>query len=278
MVDILISTIGIAAIWFAKQVLAVLIGQQVKGSIPDYAARKAQSAAQKLPPELREAYEVEWVAELATLDSKPMTAIRYSHGLGRAASEIAREMGVHNPASRVSLLASRGRDVASSAALLFLLAPLLLAIALCALLLHRRRRPVLSRISEPGKDGRPFSRLRFTTIKRMPDGGYAHTRLGLVLARTSLQELPALLNVLRGDLAFVGPPSPFEVLDDDELFSPKVRPGIVSWQVLAASGLGNMSKEDAKYRDEHRTLRNDITLMLRSARAVLRAEYHPAND
>jgi lipopolysaccharide/colanic/teichoic acid biosynthesis glycosyltransferase len=264
---ILIGLVVIVVAWVAKQILAALIGQQVKGSIPDYASHRARAAAQRLPAEMREAYAAEWLAELATLDAKPLTAIRYAAGLSRAASDIARASGLQSPAGRLAV-ASRARDVVGSAMLLFLLAPLFSAIALGALLLNRGR-PVLSRSLEPGKDGQPFIRLRFTTIKRTPDGRFAHTRLGGFLSQSSLSELPVLINVLRGDLSFIGPPSGYKAFDGEELFRLKVRPGLLSWQLLVAEGLVRISMEEARYRDEHRNLKNDLALILHSTKAVV---------
>lgn len=266
--SISVGFVGVVLVWLAKQVLGTLIGQQVKGSVPDYAAHRARAAAQKLPVELREEYETEWLAELATLSAKPLTAIRYANGLGRAASEIAFDAGVHSPVSQWAVVASRGRDIVSSGTLLLLLAPLLSAIALAGALVNRGR-PILSRSIEPGKGGRAFVRLRFTTIKRLPNGKFARTRLGKVISRSALDELPVLINVLRGDLSLVGPPAGLKAFDDEELFALKVRPGVVSWQLLAVRGLVRISMEEAKYRDEHRTLRSDAALLLRMPKAIL---------
>jgi lipopolysaccharide/colanic/teichoic acid biosynthesis glycosyltransferase len=277
---VLLGAIFAGVAWFAKQAIGALVGQQVRGSVPDYAARKARSAAKRLPEGCRKQIEEEWLAELAMLDSKPLTAIKYAHGLVRAATEISYQAGSHCSPTRGRVFASRARDFGWSAIALFIFAPLLMAISSCAAVLNRGRRPILSRISEPGQDGKPFNRLRFTTIKRLPDGSYAHTGLGLFLSRLSLAKLPSLINVLRGDLALVGPPSPFEIaqfLDEDEfdalagdeLFSPRVRPGLISWQLLVASGHLKMSRVEARFHDEHRTLRADLALLARAAQIAV---------
>jgi hypothetical protein len=78
-----------AALWMAKQIVGPLIGQQVKGSVPDYTADRARAAAKLLPSELAEQYEDDWLAELHALVDKPLSAIRYAHGLRRAARRIA---------------------------------------------------------------------------------------------------------------------------------------------------------------------------------------------
>lgn len=78
-----------AILWVAKQIIGPLIGQQIKGSVPDYTASKARAAVKLLPPELAEQYEQDWLAELHALANKPFSAIRYAGGLRRAARRIA---------------------------------------------------------------------------------------------------------------------------------------------------------------------------------------------
>jgi lipopolysaccharide/colanic/teichoic acid biosynthesis glycosyltransferase len=268
-----------ATAWIVKQVFGALVGQQVRGSVPDYTARAARFAAKRLPAECRQQIEEEWLAELAVLGQKPLSAIKYARGLRKAATEIAYEAGSHCAPPTGSVIAARVRDFSWSAITLVVLAPMLLTISACCIALYGRRQPVFSRICEPGRHGKPFIRLRFTTIERLSDGTYAYTSLGGFLSRSSLAHLPSIVNVLRGDLALVGPPSPFELvglldedelerLDENEIYSPRVRPGIVSWQLLGASGHLAMSKAEARLRDEHRTLRNDAALICHSLRVV----------
>jgi lipopolysaccharide/colanic/teichoic acid biosynthesis glycosyltransferase len=270
-IEVGIAFLGVAVLWFLKQVFAAILGQQVKGTIPDYTARRARAAAEKLPPDLSAEYEDEWLAELTILSGKPLSALKYAYGLSRAAAEIAAVAGAPSSAGWFSDVSSRGRDLASSAMLLLLFAPLLLAIAGLSRLMDGHR-PILSRRLEPGKDGKPFVRLRFTTVKRLPDGPFVRTRLGWFLIRFSLDELPALINVLRGDLSLIGPPAGYKALDPDSLFDLKVRPGLLSWQLLTVEGFITMPAGEARHRDEHRTLRWDIALIWNSMRALLRHE------
>lgn len=119
-----------------------------------------------------------------------------------------------------------------------LLSPLLAALALLVGL--RIGRPVLFRQRRPGLHGRPFTLLKFRTMTDARDaqGNLLRdrdrlTRLGRSLRRTSLDELPELFNVLKGDMSLVGPrPLLVEYLD---LYSPEqmrrheVKPGITGW-------------------------------------------------
>lgn len=132
----------------------------------------------------------------------------------------------------------RAIDVVVSFAGLVLLSPLFVLIA------WRVRRdigkPVLFRQMRPGLHGEPFTMIKFRTMRDAigPDGkplpdGERLTDFGRFLRRTSLDELPELWNVLRGEMSLVGPrPLLMEYLD---LYTPEqmrrhdVRPGITGW-------------------------------------------------
>jgi exopolysaccharide biosynthesis polyprenyl glycosylphosphotransferase len=124
---------------------------------------------------------------------------------------------------RSTLLLKRAIDVAVSAVLLVALSPLLLLIALLVKLSSRG--PVLFRQTRIGVNGGPFRMLKFRTMvvdaeTLLPDLVSVHslrepvfklkrdprvTRVGRLLRRTSLDELPQLWNVLRGEMSLVGP-------------------------------------------------------------------------
>ena len=110
------------------------------------------------------------------------------------------------------------------------------------------------------------------------DGDSRITRLGSFLRRTSLDELPQLINVLRGDMTLVGPrpcleweaemfPSEF-----DERFA--VRPGLTGlWQVSGRSTMGtlDMLRLDVYY-VRHQTLRGDVAILARTVPVLLRGD------
>ena len=104
------------------------------------------------------------------------------------------------------------------------------------------------------------------------------TRVGAVLRRYSLDELPQLVNVLLGDMSLVGPRPPLatEVARYDEWTTPTllVRPGITGlWQT---QGRSDLSWEDSVRLDlyyvENWSLTGDIIILYRTVRAVARAE------
>jgi lipopolysaccharide/colanic/teichoic acid biosynthesis glycosyltransferase len=132
----------------------------------------------------------------------------------------------------------RSFDLAAVALGLFLLVPVI------ALLVWQIRRklggPVLFRQTRPGQHGRPFTMYKFRTMtdERDADGNLLPdvqrlTGFGRFLRSTSLDELPALFNVLKGEMSLVGPrPLLMEYLP---IYSPEqvrrheVRPGITGW-------------------------------------------------
>lgn len=113
----------------------------------------------------------------------------------------------------VARIAKRGLDIGGAATLLLLAAPLLLG---CALAVRLADGPgVLFRQQRIGQDGRPFVILKFRSLRPSDDaeaatrwnvaGDHRMSRVGSLLRRTSLDELPQLWNVLRGDMSLVGP-------------------------------------------------------------------------
>jgi lipopolysaccharide/colanic/teichoic acid biosynthesis glycosyltransferase len=138
----------------------------------------------------------------------------------------------------VSALAKRAMDFAVAGAGLLLLSPLLAAIALGVRVSIGS--PVLFRQVRPGLGGRPFTMVKFRTMrdardadgKPLPDTERM-TRLGALLRGTSLDELPELWNVLRGEMSLVGPrPLLMEYLPlytAEQSRRHEVRPGVTGW-------------------------------------------------
>jgi lipopolysaccharide/colanic/teichoic acid biosynthesis glycosyltransferase len=170
-------------------------------------------------------------------------------------------------------------DILIAALALAFLAPLLLLAALAIKL--DSRGPVLYRQRRVGKDGAEFEMLKLRTMVVGSDpvglgtvvtrDDPRVTRVGRLLRRTSLDELPNLVNVLRGEMAIVGPrPTiPAQVAD----YTPRqhrrhdVRPGITGWaQVRGRAGIPweERIELDLSY-VEHRSLALDLRILLRTA-------------
>jgi lipopolysaccharide/colanic/teichoic acid biosynthesis glycosyltransferase len=132
----------------------------------------------------------------------------------------------------------RGFDIVVSALALVLLSPVFLAVAL--LVRAKLGSPVLFRQVRPGLSGRPFMLMKFRTMKDasdasgrpLPDADRL-TGFGRFLRSTSLDELPELANVLKGEMSLVGP-RPL-LMDYLPLYSTEqarrheVRPGVTGW-------------------------------------------------
>lgn len=163
---------------------------------------------------------------------------------------------------------------------LCLLLPVLAVVAVLVRL--KLGRPVLFRQRRPGRHGVPFLVLKFRTMtsavdhtgKLLPDD-VRLTSFGRFLRRCSLDELPQLLNVLKGDMALVGPrPLLMEYLP---LYSPcqarrhDVRPGITGWaQVNGRNAISWEQKfEFDTWYVEHHSLRLDMKIILLTVKKVL---------
>ena len=153
----------------------------------------------------------------------------------------------------IAALSSPGRiavkrtiDVLAAAIGLLLFAVPMLVIG--AGIASRMGRPVLFRQERPGRDGIPFRMFKFRTMTdaRGPDGQLLSdrdrlTRLGTWLRKTSLDELPELLNVLRGDMSLVGPRpllmryTPY--FTEEERLRLTVRPGITGLAQVSGRNL-----------------------------------------
>jgi lipopolysaccharide/colanic/teichoic acid biosynthesis glycosyltransferase len=140
-------------------------------------------------------------------------------------------------------MARRVFDVLLSSIGLIVLAPLLCALAILVRL--RDGSPVVYRATRVGQHGRPFELFKFRTM--VPSGGSSVTvwadprvtPLGRTLRRHKLDELPQLLNVLRGDMSFVGPrpedPEYVALYTEEQRRVLSVKPGITGAAALKYS-------------------------------------------
>jgi len=180
-------------------------------------------------------------------------------------------------------LAKRFFDVSASALALVILSPLLVLVALAVRLFIGS--PVLFRQTRPGRKGEPFEILKFRTMTdaRAADGSLLAdaarlTRFGRFLRSTSLDELPELINILRGDMSVVGPrPLLMQYLPlytVEQARRHEVRPGLTGWAQV--KGRNALSWEDKFRLDtwyvEHRGFALDMKIIALTAVKVLRRE------
>jgi lipopolysaccharide/colanic/teichoic acid biosynthesis glycosyltransferase len=169
--------------------------------------------------------------------------------------------------------------IVATFAMLMLAAPLLV---LAWLIRRKLGSPVLFSQVRPGLHGKPFTMVKFRTMtdERGPDGvllpdAQRLTPFGRFLRSSSLDELPELWNVLRGDMSLVGPrPLLMEYLPlytAEQARRHEVRPGITGWaQVNGRNAISWADKFalDVWYVD-HRSLWLDVRILWRTVRKVL---------
>ena len=193
------------------------------------------------------------------------------------------------PLHGVSGLAKRLLDAVAAGAMVVLLSPLLLAIAIAVRLSSPG--PVIFKQCRYGLDGRPIMVFKFRTMTVTEDGDKHYTqvvrhdprvtKLGARLRQLSLDELPQLFNVLQGEMSLVGPrPHAVAVNEQYRRLIPsymvrhKVRPGITGWaQVNGYRGGDDLESMRKRIEYDLEYLRGwsiglDILIMLRTARVV----------
>lgn len=172
-------------------------------------------------------------------------------------------------------------DIVVAGAGLVVLAPALLLIGL--VLFMSMGRPILFRQRRPGLGGRPFELVKFRTMANSKDGRHDPafdaqrlTPLGSWLRNTSLDELPELWNVLRGEMSLVGPrPLLMQYLDrytPEQARRHLVRPGLTG--LAQVSGRNALDWEQKFALDiwyvDHRTLWLDIKILGMTVARLLR--------
>jgi len=191
----------------------------------------------------------------------------------------------------------RAFDIVVAGATLIALSPLIAAVAIAVKL--ESPGPVIFRQRRVGKDGETFSMLKFRTMRSDPQdagdgsspvpqvsdfssyvfdplyGGKQYTRIGRFMRSTSIDELPNLINVLRGEMSIVGPrpdvPELVAQYPAEYQRRHSVRPGITGLaQIHGRSSLTyeEMMLYDLEYVDHHSLLR-DLVILAKTLPAVL---------
>jgi lipopolysaccharide/colanic/teichoic acid biosynthesis glycosyltransferase len=185
---------------------------------------------------------------------------------------------------------NRALDVLVAGAGLVLASPLLAAAAIATKL--ESGGPVLYRQTRVGKDGVDFELLKLRTMvvgAEKLGAGFAVdrgdpriTRVGRILRRTSVDELPQLWNILRGDMSVIGPRPTLryqvEQYDEHQRRRLDVRPGLTGWaQVQGRASLpwADRIELDVWY-VENRSPKVDLEILLRTPLALFRGTYRGA--
>lgn len=192
----------------------------------------------------------------------------------------------------------RIQDIVFSIIAMVLLCPLMIVVALCIFIDDPKGSPIFSQ-NRCGRDGKTFRLYKFRSMcvnaEQMLDGlrdeneadGPAFkikndpriTRIGSFIRKTSIDELPQLFNVLKGDMSIVGPrpPLPAEVEQYNEYQKQRlyVTPGLTCyWQIQPNRNnvkFDDWIDLDIKYIKE-RSLRNDWKIMLKTVRVIVKRE------
>ena len=187
-------------------------------------------------------------------------------------------------------LGKRGFDLTAALLLLLLLAPVLLAAA--AAIRLESRGPALFRQWRLGHNGRPFRIFKLRTLTVVEEGAITQvtrkdprlTRIGGIFRKLSIDELPQLINVIRGEMSLVGP-RPHAVAHDhyyaeridSYTLRQRVKPGITGWAQIHGFRGETAALDDMRQRVRldlwyvrHARLLLDLRILLATPRAVFR--------
>lgn len=182
---------------------------------------------------------------------------------------------------RVGLVVKRSMDVVGAIVGLTLLSPVLAWAALVVVVTMGK--PLLFRQQRPGLHGKPFMIIKFRTMRTARPGEVWYdsdtqrvTRFGQFLRATSIDELPELWNVLRGEMSLVGPRPLFvQYLDHytlEEGRRHEMRPGLTGW--AAVNGRNTSRFEDRLQLDvwyvDHWSPWLDVRILLRTLSQVMK--------
>src|SRR5579884_902885 len=281
--------------WLAAAGITVavkILADELLDWFPWLAERVVERAAGRMPPQLSERYREEWLGELGAVPGRGVSKLVFAlRVLLRAGSTAGALEGFDLPIS--ARLTQRGVDITLALALLLVVLPLF-ALVVLAIKIDSRG-PVIFRQTRAGQGGRPFQIVKFRTMMADADAVLPPlilnvalsdpmfklradprvTRLGRFLRRTSLDELPQLLNVLRGEMSLVGPqPEPLELVEHygpEHQFRLKVKPGMTGpWHKY---GRGELTFEEqlALEREyvENLSLARNLKILLMTLPAVL---------
>jgi lipopolysaccharide/colanic/teichoic acid biosynthesis glycosyltransferase len=279
----------------ALMVAHSLVAQEIRAWLPHVARRLVRRAARLLPADFQARYEAEWLAELAAWEDRAISALaRAAHirWKTKAIRESLGEAGVRGERAKRIL------DVSVAVGMLVVLSPNLILVALAIKL--DSPGPVFFRLPRAGRAGRSFSLIKFRSmyvdaparLQELVDSSKDSeqledvlsedprvTRVGAFIRRTSLDEVPQLVNVIKGDMSLVGPPAthPAEREEvpsqEDNPTRTDLRPGLTGpWQIDNFAQGPHSVRRRSKMEEEYgrqRSLLTDLRIMARTVAAVL---------
>lgn len=200
------------------------------------------------------------------------------------------DSSVHVKSSLYSNYLKRCFDFILSFTALVCLSPLLIVICVLELIYHGS--PVLYKTKRPGKNGKIFNLYKFRSMTNERDENgillpedKRLTKFGYFIRRTSIDELPGLLNILKGDMAIIGPrPLLVEYLD---LYTPRhnmrhaVRPGLTCTRIMPSDSKTWTWREQFEndiYYIEHISFVTDIKMIFLTIKEALKGADYRSND
>ena len=177
-------------------------------------------------------------------------------------------------------------DIVVAAGALVVTSPIL-GLAILAIRLESPGHPIFSQ-RRVGKDGTPFDMLKLRTMVvgaeaigsglAINEGDPRITRVGAILRRFSIDELPNLVNVLRGDMAIIGPRPTIQVQVDQYTDRQRgrlaIKPGLTGWAQI--NGRASLRWDERIELDlwyiEHRSWRLDLEIIARTFRIIVAGE------
>lgn len=181
-------------------------------------------------------------------------------------------------------LAKRLIDIVSSLLGIILLSPVLIIVSI--LIKLESSGPIIFKQLRAGKNSEPFYIYKFRSMKintpnlatnEFTNSSDYITKIGRFIRKTSIDEIPQLFNILKGDMSIVGPRP--VILEEEDLIKlrqeynvDKILPGITGWaQINGRDNIGNEEKVNYDYKYlNHRSLGMDIYIILQTALKVIK--------
>lgn len=189
-----------------------------------------------------------------------------------------------------SLVVKRILDIILSGIAIIILSPVFLVIAILEFIIHGR--PIIYCTKRPGRYGNIFNMYKFRSMtNEVGEDGWLLpeeqriTKFGRIIRKTSLDELPELFNILKGDMSIIGPrPLLIEYLD---YYSPRhamrhsVRPGLACFRIIPTESKTWTWREQFEndiYYVEHVSFITDVRMIFAVIKEVFKASDVRAND